>query len=165
MLVKKGSPNCQSIPTVGCGLQPSVLGGRTDRSSPAHTSDRVSTNTRPRPTFEWRGQDHCQRWPDTYGELANCDQADASPPPPGAASPQRSSSRDVSSPARTGQRRRAPTLIPAKRRNVVRPAGQRDPAQPLRRETSKRSPTRTRLSRFRLSKDGGIGKLRWRSRW
>jgi hypothetical protein len=66
--------------------------------------------------------------------------------------------RSKPSPARTGQRHRTPTLIPAKRRNVVRPAGQRDPAQRLRRETSKRRPTPARLSRFRQIT------TRWRAR-
>jgi hypothetical protein len=48
--------------------------GRTDRSSPAHTSDRVSTVMPPRSTFGWEGQDHFER--DSPG--------DASPTPPGA---------------------------------------------------------------------------------
>src|SRR6266508_473741 len=42
-----------------------VTSGRTDRSPGAHTSDRVSTDTRLRSTFERKGQDH--RAPAAHG--------------------------------------------------------------------------------------------------
>jgi hypothetical protein len=85
----------------------------------------------------------------------------------------------------TSPARCAPTLIPAKGRNAVRPAGQRDPAQPLRRETLKRSPTgrattsrsdahrpetlkrsptRTRLSRLRQNATAAGARRRSRGR-